>query len=121
MLAIRATGDRDELMGRRRRIEQLIRMASLECSSVPWDDVEVLVERYLQDLAGVVGAELVELAWEESDDDLRIGARWPVVRLTREAGAPSEPFVPLWPLEETAAQLLQFSAAIEQLDPVGGP
>ena len=117
VLAIRATGDRDEVMGRRRRIEQLIRMASLECSSVPWDDVEVLVERYLQDLAGVVGAELIELAWEESDDDLRIGARWPVVRLTSEVGAPSEPFVPLWPLEETAAQLLHFSAAIEQLDP----
>ena len=81
VLAIRCTGDRDELMGRRRRIEQLIRMASLECSSVPWDAVDALVERYLQDLAGVVGAELVELAWEEADADLRIGARWPVVRV----------------------------------------
>ena len=119
VLAIRATGDRDELMGRRRRIEQLIRMASLECSSVPWDDVEVLVERYLQDLAGVVGAELIELAWEESEDDLRIGARWPVVRLAQEPDAAREAFVPLWPLEETADQLLHFSTGIEQLPPSG--
>ncbi len=115
VLAIRATGDRDELMGRRRRIEQLIRMASLECSSVPWDDVDALVERYLQDLAGVVGAELVELAWEESDADLRIGARWPVVRMTSVASAQWEPFEPLWPLEQTAAQLLCFTTDIDDL------
>ena len=115
VLAIRATGDRDELMGRRRRLEQLIRMASLECSSVPWDDVDALVERYLQDLAGVVGAELVELAWEESDADLRIGARWPVVRMTSVASAQWEPFEPLWPLEQTAAQLLCFTTDIDDL------
>lgn len=117
VLAIRATGDRDELMGRRRRIEQLIRMASLECSSVPWDDVDALVERYLQDLAGVVGAELVELAWEESDAELRIGARWPVVRLGQVASAQYEPFVPLWPIDETAAQLLHFSTQLAELPP----
>ena len=115
VLAIRATGDRDELMGRRRRIEQLIPMASLECSSVPWDDVDALVERYLQDLAGVVGAELVELAWEESDADPRIGARWPVVRMTSVASAQWEPFEPLWPLEQTAAQLLCFTTDIDDL------
>lgn len=117
VLAIRSTGDRDELMGRRRRIEQLIRMASLECSSVPWDGVDALVERYLQDLAGVVGAELVELAWEEADADLRIGARWPVVRGGQVSSAQWEPFVALWSLEETAAQLLHFTTEIDALPP----
>jgi hypothetical protein len=62
VLAIRSTGDRDEVMGRRRSIEQLIRLASLECSSVPWQDVEVVVNRYLRELASVIGAELIELA-----------------------------------------------------------
>jgi diguanylate cyclase (GGDEF)-like protein/PAS domain S-box-containing protein len=115
VLAIRATDDRDQLMGRRRRIEQLIRMASLECSSVPWEDVDALVERYLQDLASVVGAELVELAWEECDGDLCIGARWPVVRIPGSPAVGSEPFVPLWPLEQTAAQLLCFTTDIGSL------
>jgi diguanylate cyclase (GGDEF)-like protein/PAS domain S-box-containing protein len=115
VLAIRATGDRDELMGRRRRIEQLIRMASLECSAVPWTDVDALVERYLQDLASVVGAELVELAWEENDGELCVGARWPVVRVGSVPPPLSEPFVTLWPLEQTAAQLLRFSTDIAAL------
>ncbi len=115
VLAIRATGDRDELMGRRRRIEQLIRMASLECSSVQWTDVDALVERYLQDLAGVVGAELVELAWEESDGELCVGARWPVVHVGPVPPPLSEPFVALWPLEQTAMQLLRFSTDIDAL------
>ncbi len=115
VLAIRATDDRDELMGRRRRIEQLIRMASLECSSVPWENVDSLVERYLQDLAEVVGAELVELAWEESDSELQIGARWPVVRMSSTAAPAPEVFVPIWPLDDTAAQLLHFTTQIDQL------
>lgn len=117
VLAVRATGDRDELMGRRRRIEQLIRMASLECSSVPWDDVDVVVERYLQDLAGVVGAELVELAWEESEDDLRVGARWPVVRIAGPSSPQWDAFVPLWPLEDSAARLLRFSSDLDSMPP----
>lgn len=116
VLAIRSTGDRDEVMGRRRRIEQLIRMASLECSSVPWDHVGALVDRYLQDLAAVVGAELIELAWEEPDTELSVGARWPCVRLDRSSDVAQERFVPLWPLEQTAAALLCFTTAIEDLD-----
>ena len=115
VLAIRWTGDRDEVMGRRRRIEQLIRMASLECSSVPWNHVGALVDRYLQDLAAVVGAELIELAWEEPDTELSIGARWPCVRLDRSGDVAQERFVPLWPLEQTAAALLCFTTDIEAL------
>lgn len=115
VLAIRTTGDRDEVMGRRRRIEQLIRMASLECSSVPWQDVDALVGRYLQELAEVVGAELVELAWEEPDAELQVGARWPVVRMGSANSSAAEAFVPLWPLEDTAGKLLQFTTEIAEL------
>ncbi len=117
VLAVRPTGDREELSGRRRRIEQLIRMASLECSSVPWAEVDALVERYLQELAAVVGAELVELAWQEPDQPLQIGARWPVVRTGPAVRHSAEPFVALWPLEETAVGLLQFTSDLGSLDP----
>jgi diguanylate cyclase (GGDEF)-like protein/PAS domain S-box-containing protein len=115
VLAIRPTGDRNEVIGRRRRLEQLIRMASLECSAVPWDHVDVLVERYLQDLADVVGAELVELAWQDSDEDLQIGARWPIVRGASVATPVSGCFVPAWPLEQTGATLLQFTRDLHGL------
>ncbi len=115
VLAIRSVGDRDEVMGRRRRIERLIRMASLECSAVRWTDAGELVERYLADLAGIVGAEIVELAWEESEDELAIGARWPSVRSGAVVSKEWEPFIPLWPLEETAAGVLSFSAEIGEL------
>lgn len=117
VLALRPTGDRDLLMGRRRRIEQLIRLASLECSSAPSDQVAGVVERYLEDLALVVGGELVELAWEDEPGDLRIGARWPVVRVGAIATSTAAPFVPLWPLSDSAARLLSFSAELESLDP----
>jgi diguanylate cyclase (GGDEF)-like protein/PAS domain S-box-containing protein len=115
VLAIRSTGDRDEVMGRRRCIEQLIRLASLECSSVPWQDVEVVVNRYLRELASVIGAELIELAWEEPGAELRVGARWPVVAVGPQPAAHPAEFVPIWPLEETAGRLLQFTTDIAGL------
>ena len=115
VLAVRPTGDREELSGRRRRIEQLIRMASLECSSVSWTEVDSLVERYLQELAAIVGAELVELAWQEPDQDLLIGARWPVVRTGPAARRSAERYVAVWPLEESATELLRFSSDLGSL------
>lgn len=115
VLAVRATGDQDEVTGRRRRIEQLIRTSSLECSSVPWTEVDSLVERYLQELAAVVGAELVELAWQEPDRPLQIGARWPVVRTGPATRRTATSFEPLWPLEETALDLLRFTRDIPSL------
>jgi diguanylate cyclase (GGDEF)-like protein/PAS domain S-box-containing protein len=117
VLSVRPTGDRDLLMGRRRRIEQLIRLASLECSSAPSEGVASIVERYLEDLATVVGAELIELAWEEQPGDLRIGARWPVVRVGSIATPTAQQFVPLWPVADSAARLLSFSADLEDLEP----
>ncbi len=117
VLAIRTIGDRDEVMGRRRRIEQLIRLASLECSAVPWVEADALVERYLQDLAGIVGAELAELAWEELDDEMVVGARWPVVRLGPSAPLTRTSFESLWPMRETASQLLSFSTDLAALAP----
>ncbi len=117
ILSIRLVKDRDEVIARRRKIEQLIRMASLECSAVSWDQVDDLVERFLHDLAEVVGAELVELAWEETEGDLRIGARWPTVRTGPYVNGEWEHFTPLWPLAESAAALLRFSADLGELEP----
>lgn len=117
VLAIRAIGDRDELMGRRRRLEQLIRMASLECSAVPWVEADALAERYLQDLAGIVGAELAELAWEEREDEMVVGARWPIVRLGPSMPVADRSFESLWPLHDTASQLLSFSTDLASLAP----
>lgn len=115
ILSVRANGERSQVTGRRRRIEQLIRMASLECSAVRWTEVDDLAERFLQDLAQVVGAELVELAWEESDGGLTIGARWPSVTVGSDAGC--DAFEPLWPIEESAGLLLQYSAQLDSLPP----
>jgi diguanylate cyclase (GGDEF)-like protein/PAS domain S-box-containing protein len=117
VLSIRATRDRDQVIGRRRQIEKLINMASLECSAARWSEVDPLVERFLDDLAGVVGAEMVELAWEEATGDLRVGGRWPALRSGRELPSGGERFVPLWPIEESAALLLRFSTELDQLGP----
>ncbi len=117
VVSLRPQADRDQTMERRVRIEQLIRLASLECSAVRWNDVEPLVERFLQDLATVVGAESVELAWQESDEPLTVGARWPVVRTGSVVMQGSDEFTPLWPFEECSTALLHFSADLPDLAP----
>ncbi len=116
VLALRAEADRDETMDRRVRIEHLIRLVSLECSAVRWNDVDGLVERFLQDLSTIVGAESAELAWQESDEPLRVGARWPVVRTGPVAMQGGSEFTPLWPFEESSAELLHFSADLPSLE-----
>lgn len=117
VLSVRASGDRNEVIGRRRQIEQLIRMASLECAAARWNEVDALVGRFLQDLAEVVGAEMVELAWEVRDQVLRVGARWPAVSSATRPAADQGEFVPLWPLEDGVVSLLRFSSDLESLEP----
>jgi diguanylate cyclase (GGDEF)-like protein/PAS domain S-box-containing protein len=115
VLSIRATGERDEVMGRRRSLEQLIRRASQECSAVRWNEVGMLVHGLLQELAETVGAEAVEVAWGESEGNLRVGARWPALPAAPGRGA-DEPFELLWPLGDRTA-LLRFSANLSELPP----
>ena len=117
VLSLRAEADRDETMDRRVRIEHLIRLASLECSAVRWNDVDPLVERFLQDLSTIVGAESAELAWQESDEPLRVGARWPVVRTGPVVMQGGTEFTPLWPFDESSVELLHFSADLASLEP----
>ena len=117
VLSLRPVADRDQTMDRRVRIEHLIRLASLECSAVRWNDVESLVERFLQDLAVIVGAESAELAWQDSDEPLRVGARWPMVRTGPVALKGDDEFTSLWPFEESPTELLNFSADLPSLAP----
>lgn len=117
VLSVRPVRDRDEVIGRRHRIEALIRTASLECSVAQPEAVDGVVDRFLGDLASVVGAELVELAWEEGDRGLRLGARWPAgVPATEDrAGRVGRRVEPLWPLEETVPRLLGFTSDLTSL------
>ena len=115
VVSMRADADRSETMDRRVRIEHLIRLASLECSAVRWNDVDSLVERFLQDLATVVGAELAELAWQEHEEALQVGARWPMVRTGPVAQQGGNEFTPLWPFEESSVELLHFSSDLDSL------
>ena len=115
--SMRADADRSETMDRRVRIEHLIRLASLECSAVRWNDVDALVERFLQELSTIVGAELAELAWQESDEQLLVGARWPTVRTGPAAERGAEEFLPLWPLRESPTDLVRFTSDLGALPP----
>ena len=124
LLAIRGVDDRDVVMGRRRRIEQIIQVASLECSSVDWHQVDRTVHRFLGELADVVRATAVELAWAESGGDLRTRSSWNLAtgssfvpggrHPVRDASdVPNLPlFEPLWQIEDTASSILRFSSAL---------
>jgi diguanylate cyclase (GGDEF)-like protein/PAS domain S-box-containing protein len=109
VLAVRAARERDEVIGRRRRIEQLIRAASLECSAVRWNEVGQAVQRVMRELADIVGAELVELARQESGDELTLVARWPALP-TGAAEDIGGPFRPLWALGEGSVDMVNFSS-----------
>lgn len=130
ILAIRGMDDRDVVMGRRRRIEQIIQSASLECSGVDWTQSDRVVARVLGELASVVRAVSVELAWAESGGELRTRSSWslatgsafaPGSRMTRAhetVGSASCPrFEELWPLEDTSSSLLRFSSDLSALPP----
>ncbi len=110
VLAVRGTRGRDELMDRRRAIEQLIRNASMECSGVSWENANELVAKFLRQLAEIVDALSIVLAWE-GEGQLEVVARWPddkpVVR--------GIPFESLWPVEQTCESMLSFSADLESL------
>lgn len=115
VLSLRPGGDRDEVIGRRRQIEQIIRRSSLECSSVPWPDADAVVSGLLGDLAGVVGAVLVELAWSTSPDTgdgMRVGLRWPGAPGDR---GPGRRFEPLW--DHSTEPLMHFCADLDELPP----
>ena len=47
----------------------------------------------------------------------RFGARWPTVRTGPYVNGEWEHFTPLWPLAESAAALLRFSADLGELEP----
>ncbi len=129
ILAIRGIDDRDVVMGRRRRIEQIIQIASLECSSVDWYQVDRTVQRFLAELGEVVRAVSVELAWAEAGGGLRTRASWSLATgsafvatdrrpLHDVAGASTLPhFEPLWPVEDTAMSILRFSSDLAELAP----
>jgi len=113
VLSLRQGGDRDEVIGRRRQIESIVRRASLECSAVPWQEANAVVSGLLGDLSGVVGAVLAELAWTSAPEQgggLRVGLRWPSVPGER---GPGRPFVPLW--DHTAEPIAHFCAGLDSL------
>ncbi len=115
ILAIRPTGDRDEVIARRRRLEQLVRRASLDCSAVRWHEVDELGAGLLGELAGIVGAELVELAWDDGGGELALRAQWPVLTGGREAREPRDRFASLWRDAVAAGELLNFSSDLAAL------
>lgn len=111
VMSVRPVGGADSLVGRRRALDDVTRSALAECVSVGWTGVDELVNRSLGALADVVGAEVAELAWQETTGGLLVRARWsrtdPVIshHSGHELGG-GTPFVPLAPLEDAA--LLHF-------------
>lgn len=116
VLALRSIAGRTDMIERREEVQRLIQRAAVECARARWYQADQVVEHFLEALASVVGAVLVELAWEEEEPDMTIGARWAVPGLV-EAGAPapSEPFRPLWPVEPLQDALLHFTADVTSL------
>ncbi len=108
ILAVRGIANRNQLMDRRRALEQLIRRASTECSAVSWQEADDVVSGFLGQLAGVVNARSVLLAWE-SRGQMEVAARWP----DHQVVLPGVPFESVWPMEETASSLLKFSSDLE--------
>jgi len=130
ILAIRGVADRDVVMGRRRRIEQIIQVASLECSAVEWSHVDRTVQRFLGELAAVVRAVSVELAWVEPGGELRTRASWTLAAGSRFVadrrhptpgdlpGVPVFPrFEPLWSIDDMEGSILRFSSDLPELSP----
>ena len=115
ILAIRPTGDRDEVIARRRRLEQLVRRASLDCSAVRWHEVDELGAGLLGDLAGIVGAELIELAWDDGGGELALRSQWPVLSGGREPREPRDRFAALWPEAVGTGDLLNFTSDLALL------
>lgn len=108
VLSVRGTRDRDQVMDRRGAIEQLVRSASTECSAVSWEGVDEVVSKFLGQLAGVVNARSVALAWEHNGA-LETVACWPDVKRC----ISGVPFEPLWPLDQTVDRILSFSSDLE--------
>ena len=130
IIALRGLNDRDVVMGRRRSIEQIIQVASLDCSGVDWSRADGMIERFLGELASVVQAISIELAWAEPEGELRTRATWSVsagsafvpgtrsLRHSEPTGSATCPrFDPLWPLAETAGSILHFSSDLSELPP----
>lgn len=112
VLSFRQAAERDEVIERRRRIEQIIRTASLECAVASWHDAVDVCSGLLGDLAEVVGAVLIELAWQdrEAADPLRVGLRWPS---SPGEQLPGRHFTPLWGLQDDAG--MHFCAQLDEL------
>lgn len=117
IIGMRAASDRDHSILRRTRIEQLIRSASLECAAARGNEVLTLVDFYLEDLARIVNAKSIELAWVDADPELRIGASWPPMRSNPQEFEQSEPFVSLWDEPVGANPVLHFSKDLTELRP----
>lgn len=104
VLSVRPSAHRDEVIGRRRQLESLVRDASTVLSGASWRDVDEIVSDLGRRLAEIVGADSFAMAWTE-DGELRYGAAWPawIQRPVDRA------FEGLWSRELLAGSLMQYS------------
>lgn len=129
ILSLRTVADRDLVMGRRRQITRIVQQSSIACSHAQWADVDTVVKDALRQLANVVDADSIELAWSDAagTDTLFTRAQWcrpghahatseSATEITDISAGRAPRFEPLWDPADTAASILQFTSNLALLD-----
>jgi diguanylate cyclase (GGDEF)-like protein/PAS domain S-box-containing protein len=115
VLAVREREGRSDVIERRERLERLLQHASVLCARARWYEVDAVVEQVLAALADVVGAESVELAWDECDGGLRTRAAWTARPGLIDVRRTGPAFESLWGTSTLAPELLCFSSDLAAL------
>ncbi len=79
VLALRGLADRTVVQDRSADLARLVHRASLECTHARWYDCDEIAEHLTRSLAGILGAGVVELAWngdQDNDEVMRTGIHW---------------------------------------------
>jgi diguanylate cyclase (GGDEF)-like protein/PAS domain S-box-containing protein len=117
VLALRSMRGRTVVVERREELQRLVQRASLECARIRWYQVDELVEHLLGQLAGVVSAARIELAWQEESPELTVGAAWTDARRGGVGVVAGDRFGSVWPEESDHEALLRFTDDLAALPP----